>query len=100
MKSYSFHEEAERELIDATKYYESEKTGLAAHFRQEVDEAIRIVCTNPQAFEPLPRSSCRQFIIARFAYSLIYLDAPTEVRIFAVAHHKRKPGYWNKRSKT
>jgi hypothetical protein len=33
----------------------------------------------------------------RFPYSLIYTVIGDEVRILAVAHHSRRPGYWRGR---
>jgi hypothetical protein len=36
----------------------------------------------------------------RFPYSLIYAALVDEIRILAVAHHSRRPGYWRDRSPT
>jgi hypothetical protein len=39
----------------------------------------------------------RRFILPKFPYSIVFLELPTEVRIVAVAHARRKPGYWLER---
>lgn len=33
----------------------------------------------------------------RFPFFVIYLDDPDVIRIIAVAHSKRRPGYWKNR---
>jgi hypothetical protein len=33
----------------------------------------------------------------RFPFSVVYLDDPESVTIVAIAHSKRKPGYWKDR---
>lgn len=40
----------------------------------------------------------RRFILQRFPFSIVYLDDPDLVTIIAVAHSKRKPGYWKSRA--
>ncbi len=39
----------------------------------------------------------RRFVMQRFPFSVVYLDDPDLVTIIAVAHSKRKPGYWKGR---
>ena len=35
--------------------------------------------------------------VTRFPYHVIYLETATDIRILAVAHDRRKPGYWRER---
>ncbi|MBK7425134.1 MAG: type II toxin-antitoxin system RelE/ParE family toxin [Propionivibrio sp.] len=39
----------------------------------------------------------RQYNFRRFPYSIIYQVTVEELRILAVAHHRRRPGYWSGR---
>ncbi len=39
----------------------------------------------------------RRKVLARFPYSLLYLEGPDYIRIVAVMHHRRRPGYWVER---
>ena len=32
--------------------------------------------------------------LPRFPYAVIFMDLGTEIRVLAVAHAKRRPGYW------
>jgi hypothetical protein len=36
-------------------------------------------------------------VMHRFPFSIVHLDDDDEVSIVAVAHNKRKPGYWKTR---
>ncbi len=33
----------------------------------------------------------------KYPYTIFYRLTPRRIRIVAVAHHKRKPGYWKQR---
>ena len=36
----------------------------------------------------------RWALLPRFPYAVIFMDLGTEIRVLAVAHAKRRPGYW------
>jgi hypothetical protein len=35
--------------------------------------------------------------VKRFPYHVIYLEKQNDIRILAIAHDRRKPGYWKSR---
>ena len=39
----------------------------------------------------------RRRVVPGFPYLVLYKDYPAEVVILAIAHGKRKPGYWRRR---
>jgi hypothetical protein len=41
----------------------------------------------------------RAMAVTRFPYHVIYLEVSDRIRILAVAHDRRKPGYWKTRLK-
>ena len=41
--------------------------------------------------------AARRIILKTFPYQLVYRVEGDEVRIYAVAHLKRRPGYWTTR---
>jgi len=65
-------------------------------FRAAVSDVIRRIV---KAAERWPKYShgTRRFVLHRFPFSIIYLDDPDVLSIVAVAHSKRKPGYWKAR---
>lgn len=65
--------------------------GLA--FVAEVERTANLVLANP-LLGGVFRGTRRQYILRRFPYSIIYQTTVDELRILAVAHHRRRPAYW------
>lgn len=86
--------EADRELSDGAVYYAQEanaEIGLA--FVAEFERVLDLLCTHPQLGTPWRRGK-RRFPLRRFPYSIIYYVKGEELRVIALAHHRRRPGYW------
>ena len=95
--SYFLSQEAEEELTEASVFYkEQASTSVANAFLSEFTRAARLVAENPGLGKPTSRGR-RLFPLHRFPYSLVYLTEDEGVRIGAVAHHSRRPGYWRAR---
>lgn len=87
--------EAEAELQSAAVWYEQKRRGLGIEFVAVVDRAFDSILENPEAC-PAWRADrpYRKHFLKRFPYVVLFrIDAPT-VEIIAVAHAKRRPGYW------
>ncbi len=85
------------ELQDAATFYAlkaNAELGLA--FVAEFERAARLVLANPQ-LGAVFRGNRRQYILRRFPYRIIYQVTTEELRVLAVAHHRRRPGYWASR---
>jgi toxin ParE1/3/4 len=61
-----------------------------------VSSAVRVIAGAPQRW-PKYLHGTRRLMMQRFPFSVVYLDDPELVIIVAVAHSKRKPGYWKDR---
>lgn len=96
MIAYSFHPEADAELEDASLFYESRMAGLGKSFAIEVERTISLIRQFPDAGSPIGLAR-RRVLLARFPYSVIYRHDPDAVVILAVAHQRRRPGYWRRR---
>lgn len=98
MKSerFQFHPEARQDFKDAIGWYRERSPSVAAEFRITASEAIRHIVKAPQRW-PKYLHGTQRFVLHRFPFSIIYLDDPEAVSIVAVAHGKRKPGYWKGR---
>lgn len=92
-----FHPEAERELIEAAVYYEHQVPGLGERLGAEVRRGIDLLSENPNIGSRLG-PELRQWVLNRFPFRLIYSASPDRVQILAVAHEKRRPGYWRSRA--
>jgi len=97
MKQISFHHAANAELLEAIQHYKGISPGLAALFVEKVNAALQLIHDNPEAFQRVDLD-LRQLPLDKFPYSLFYALEQNIIRIVAVAHHKRKPGYWKSRA--
>jgi plasmid stabilization system protein ParE len=91
-----FEPAASRELNEAADFYDLEQLGLGTAFLDAVQAALLTVADNPQAF-PLELGETRKCVVSRFPYSILYWFDGAVVHVSAIAHHKRRPGYWGDR---
>jgi plasmid stabilization system protein ParE len=62
----------------------------------EFERTARLVLDNPK-LGAIYRGTQRRYLFRRFPYSIIYQTTADELRVVAVAHQRRRPGYWAKR---
>ena len=91
-----FHPEAELELIEAAVYYEQQVPGLGERFEAEIRRATDLLLDQPEIGTPADQN-LRKFILTRFPFTLYYNVAGDVLRLEAVAHQYRRPGYWKVR---
>ncbi|XVJ71220.1 MAG: type II toxin-antitoxin system RelE/ParE family toxin [Rhizobacter sp.] len=95
--NYFLSPEAAEELAEAVTFYaEQASTSVAAAFLAEFTRAASMIAANPGLGTRTSRER-RLFPLHRFPYSLVYRSEDDGVRIGAVAHHSRRPGYWRAR---
>jgi toxin ParE1/3/4 len=101
VKPVRFEDEAEAEYREAGRWYEERRIGLGFEFFDAVDAAIRPILEFPAVGAPVPGVpkdiAVRRFAVRRFPYHVVYLDLAGSLRILAIAHDRRKPGYWKNR---
>jgi toxin ParE1/3/4 len=93
MRSVIFHPLAEQELLDAISYYEEQENGLGLDYLGEVEHSVNFLMRYPEAGSKV-RDAIRRLTLPKFPYSLLYRVLEEQIRVLAVAHHKRKPQYW------
>ena len=87
---------AEAELQDAAAWYDERSPGLGLHFVTTVRRKLDEVLEAPQRW-PLAGGS-RRVLMGRFPFALVYREVSDNViEIVAVAHLKRRTGYWTGR---
>jgi toxin ParE1/3/4 len=85
------------ELHAATAFYvASADVALARAFMAEFERALELIAGSPNLGSPF-NGSRRRYPMRRFPYSLIYQLTPDALRVVAVAHQRRRPGYWKSR---
>lgn len=98
MRQVIFLPEAEQEMIEAALYYQSQASGLGVDFLAEVERALKFIVASPTTY-PIIEGELRRRILKRFPFGVLYRFDPVEIVITAVAHLRRRPGYWKKRIK-
>lgn len=96
MSQIPFLPAAEEEFLEAVARYEAERPGLGAEFVAEVERAVRRIISFPQYGSPYLVET-RRIVLRRFPYSVVYWPDPEDLLVVAVAHQRRKPGYWRSR---
>ena len=96
-RTFSFHPAARDEFRQAVAYYEDARAGLGAESSTELRVAIESVLAHPRSGFPAEAGTPRK-LLARFPYSLIYLLKGSHLKVIAVMHHRRSPGYWLSRA--
>jgi len=95
-KPYQFHPEAWQEFEAADDWYAERSADASVGFLSAITDALESIKSSPRRW-PRYLYGMRRFVLQRFPFSVIYLDDPDVVRIVAVAHAKRQPGYWRQR---
>lgn len=96
MKPVIFLPEAEQEMLEAAIYYQSEAPGLGIDYLSEVERAVKSIEKSPDTW-PILEGELRRRLIRRFPFGILYRIEPDEIVIVAVAHLRRRPGYWRGR---
>ena len=97
-----FENEAALEYRSAARWYDERRSGLGLEFLDAVDATLDRVIRLPRAgamVRGVPADlPVRQAPIKRFPYRVIYLEMDEGmIRVLAVAHDRRRPGYWEAR---
>ena len=90
------HPAAEEELRNAYLWYLEADNRVAQAFTAEVDHAFEVVAEQPNRW-PVLTESIRRYVFPRFPFTLVYREQSTYVEVVAVAHQKKRPGYWRNR---
>ena len=94
MKRYRFHPEARIEVRSAAAWYRERSSDAARGFTDAVAGGMQSIRKHPQAWPTWHRADVRRHVLRRYPYSIFYVVEGDVVVIVAVAHHKRRPGYW------
>jgi plasmid stabilization system protein ParE len=93
-----FHRLAMPEYVEARTWYELRGPALAQEFIAETDRAVERIAKAPDR-RPLCFKHYRRVRLQRFPYTLYYrVVDPSLILVLAMAHARRRPGYWRRRS--
>lgn len=92
----SFHPDADDEAIVAHDWYAERSIAAAESFERELDLSISAIADNPTLWSRYVHGT-RRYLMKRFPFVIVYRAKPTHIEIIAVAHGRRRPGYWRER---
>jgi len=87
---------AQRELNEAAEFYDAEHPGLGEAFLDAIERAFKQSQAFPES-SPVSLGSLRSKVVSAFPFSVIYWVTDDAIVVLAVAHHRRRPGYWRGR---
>ena len=83
-------------MLEAALYYQSKAAGLGVDFLSEVERAVKSIAESPNTW-PILEGELRRRLVRRFPFGILYKVESEEIVVIAVAHLRRKPGYWKER---
>ena len=90
--------EADLELTESAIFYAREAgSDVGFAFILEYERSVALLCARPHLGAPW-KSDRRRFPLRKFPFSIIYYVRGEELRVIAIAHHRRKPEYWSGRA--
>lgn len=95
------HPEAYIELDQAMEWHERERVGYGIALLDEVvcqiEQAARFPRSGARVRGFEARYDVRKYVVRRFRYVVINAIVDGELKVIAVAHTSREPGYWRDR---
>lgn len=92
------HRLAVEEIDREVDYYESIQGELGSELADEIDVALDTIARFPDIGAPWKhRNDRRVFVLPRFPFTLPYQVIRDEIVVLALAHARKRPGYWLRR---
>lgn len=95
--NYWLHPEAREDLREAASFYrDNAGIALSQALLAEFERSVGLLLGHPRLGGRW-RLGKRRYLMKRFPFSIIYVVSGEQLRILAVAHQSRRPGYWRGR---
>jgi toxin ParE1/3/4 len=91
--SLDIHPEALSEARAARQWYQTRSEDAAKAYLAELDIGVESILSASELYPPYLHGT-RCYLLRRFPYMIVYCATSTTIHIIAVAHSRRRPGYW------
>ncbi|MCA9073431.1 MAG: type II toxin-antitoxin system RelE/ParE family toxin [Planctomycetaceae bacterium] len=88
--------EAVAEATEARKWYEERSEAAAIGFLESLKDAFSQI-EQRSGSHPVYDDPLRVVVLKKYPYIVLYRELADETEIVAIAHGRRKPGYWSDR---
>lgn len=96
MKRVQLSDEAAVEFGEVFDRLQATNLTAAQSFTSDFEQARSLLLQFPECGTPVG-SGVRRLRLRRHPFNLIYRVEGEFIRLYAIAHHKRKPDYWRDR---
>jgi toxin ParE1/3/4 len=97
VKPATIHSAADAELLEAMDWYDDKQEGLGLELMVELKRALVKIENDPGIGARYRNTAFRFFRIERFPYLIYYEELPDTLWVVAIAHQRRRAGYWRRR---
>lgn len=91
-----FHPAAVEEAETAGRWYRERSSRAANRFVVELNQVIDKILEAPHRW-PRGIHGTRKLNLPCFPFTVVYLESEFHIQILAIAHGRRRPGYWKSR---
>lgn len=84
------------EVENAQAWYEERSLFAASAILREISTIVQRIRQAPDRY-PSAEAGTRRVLLDRFPFTVYYRVKADTVTIVAIAHQKRRPGYWSSR---
>ena len=95
-REVEFHSDAVEETRAAIQWYAERSVHAAESFLTDLEVTLQHLADNPERLSSYLQGT-RRAALRTFPYLVVFRESQDRIQIVAVAHAKRKPGYWRKR---
>lgn len=96
MPVIDFHPAASEEYLEAIRWYTEHSDVAGTRFKEAVQRYVLGIVEAPDRY-PEYLYGTRKRKAGRYPYLIVYRLIKDEVQIVAIAHGRRRPGYWKSR---
>ncbi len=96
VKPVEFLPGARADFDQACDWYARRSVAAAIGFASVVDAALETIVDDPNRF-PRLSGSCAYCALKRYPFRIVFREEARQLVIIAIAHAKRRPGYWKHR---
>lgn len=87
---------ARKELLEARAFYGAVTPALGERFGAVIATAMQRIASGPTRWPRISRR-LRRHVVSEFPYSIIYRIEKNRILVVAIAHQRRRFGYWRGR---
>ncbi len=96
--NYRLHPDAALEHEEQIAYYEERRAGLGRRYHLAMLRAVERAGSAPHRFKVVRPPNLYKVSLRGFPFAVIYREVDSIVQVLAVAHHRRVPDYWIRRT--